>query len=104
MREAWLAAFAVIATVALLYSWGGPQGQDGGGYRPTAYAGQQRSNCPPRRYRAAQTRPADYDDDGGEYEQDPRWRRVQPRQSRQAEYPETRSRGDGITTAFRRPE
>ena len=99
MKEGYLAALAVIATATLLYSWGGPQGQEGGGYR-SASASQQRSNCPPRRYRATQSQP---DDDGEEYAEDPRWRRVRPRQSRQAEYPETRSRGDGITTAFRRP-
>ena len=98
MKEAWLAALAVIATAALLYSWGGPQGQNGGGYR-AAYAGQQRSNCPPRNYRQAQSRP---DDDGDEYE-DPRWQRVQSRQTRRTEYPETDSRDAGITTAFRRP-
>ena len=101
MKEVWLAALAVIATAALLYSWGGPAGQDGGGYR-AAYAGQQRSNCPPRRYRAVQSQPDD-DGDGDEYAEDPRWQRVRPRQSSRP-YPETRSRGDGITTAFRRPE
>ena len=103
MKEGYLAALAVIGMAAILYAWGGPQGQDGGGYR-AAYAGQQRPNCLPRNYRAAQTRPVDYDDDGGEYEQDPRWQRVQPRQTRRPEYPETDSRDAGVTTAFRRSE
>ena len=98
MKEGYLAALAVIATAALLYSWGGPQGQDGGNYR-AAYAGQQRSNCPPRRYRAVQSQP---DDDSDEYAEDPRWQRVRPRQSSRP-YPETHSRDAGITTAFRRP-
>ena len=98
MKEAWLAALAIIATGLMLFNWGGPSsGQDGGGYR-AAYAGQQRSNCPPRRYRAVQSRA----DDDDAYEEDPRWQRVQPRQSRRAEYPETDSRDAGITTAFRR--
>ena len=98
MKEGYLAALAVIATGLMLYSWGGPGGQDSGGYR-AAYAGQQRSNCPPRNYRAVQSRP---DDDGDEYE-DPRWQRVQPSQSRRPEYPETDSRDAGIIIAFRRP-
>ena len=97
MKEGYLAALAVIGMAAILYGWGGPGGQDGGGYR-AAYAGQQRSNCPPRRYRAVQSQP---DDDTYE---DPRWQRVRPSQSRRPEYPETDSRDAGITTAFRRPQ
>lgn len=97
MKDAALAALAVIFMGAILWQWGGPAGQDGDGYH-AAYAGQPRSNCPPRRYRNVQSeRPADYDDDGDA----PRWERVQ---SSRPDYPQTDSRNMGVTTAYRRSE
>lgn len=75
MRDAYLAALAVIAAAMLAYAWAAPESQ------PGAFASEpRRSNCPPRRHYASQSpRPA------------------------APEYPQTSTRGN-VTTALRRSD
>ena len=91
MREALLAAMALIVIGAALDHWNGPQ--SGSGYSAASFSSPRRSNCPPPYWQSRRPVQAVHDDgdDAGQ------WERVEP------EYPETQTQGS-VTTVFRRAD
>lgn len=91
MREALLAAMAMIVVGAALYHWNGPQqsAYSAGGFRSA-----RNPNCPPPYWQSRRPMPAAYDEDDGAG----RWERVKRSEPGFLE-PETRG---AVTTAFRR--